>query len=140
MTDFIAPPERETGDLVTAAIWNQDVVANTQALFDEKFGRAADYDSGWFAVVYNTTYTKAHGLAAAPIEIILWHAAVAAPGAGHELVRVTDVKDGVGDVNFIGADGTNIYIKTGLDSTRGTVLSTRRSSAAGYYRVMAWEG
>lgn len=54
------PPARQTGDLVTAEIWNADVVDNLLALRAENFRGV--YDSGWFAVTLNTLYQKAHGL------------------------------------------------------------------------------
>ena len=58
------PPARQTGDLITAEIWNTDVVDNLRALHDANFRGV--HDSGWFAVTYNTAYEKAHGLNARP--------------------------------------------------------------------------
>ncbi len=42
------PESRDTGDLITAAIWNQDVVANTQWLHDNMAGKVGAY-------VYNSS-------------------------------------------------------------------------------------
>jgi len=46
-------------------------------------GGASTYDSGWFAVTTNTTYTKAHGLGVEPFMAQLW---------------ISDTSDGSGDV------------------------------------------
>lgn len=98
------------------------------------------YDSGWFSVAANTTYTKAHLLGRTPRHIEVYHSLVAAPGASDELIKVTHVIFVAGtaySADVVGADSTNIYIKTGVDAA-ATVYSTRRSSAVGYYRVLAW--
>ncbi len=42
--------------------------------------------------------------------------------------------------DVIGADATNILIRTGDNAGGGeTVLSLRRTSSTGYYRVYAWK-
>jgi len=100
---------------------------------------AADYDSGWFAVANNNTYTKAHSLGQPPRLVVLLHSSVASPGAANELVQVNVAFDGTSGVNSIlGWEGTNILITTGDNATMGTLLSKRRISAAGYYRIFAW--
>lgn len=145
---------KTTGQLVDADDWN-DVVNAINSLGDthdhsgdDGDGAAlalpdANYDSGWFAVTTSTTYTKAHGLSGAPRHIEVYHAAVASPGAGDEIVRVTNVYDLDGTLpqGMLGTDGTNIYAETGSGSSpaAGTVYSTRRDSDSGYYRILAWE-
>jgi hypothetical protein len=97
------------------------------------------YISEWFAVGAGNTYTKAHGLPYTPSVVEVWHSTTATPSAGDELVRVTVVKDASGASFFdvAGADGTNIYITTGTDGSWGTVSSSRRFSAGGFYKVYA---
>ncbi len=132
------PETRQTGDLITAAIWNQDVVENTLHLKERGLG-PADYDSGWFAVGYNQTYSKAHGLGSAPRIVEVWHAAVAAPGSGDELVWAL-----IGRISasyakaMMGVDAANVTITTLSGSADGTVWSSRRASGGGYYRILAW--
>lgn len=99
------------------------------------------YDSGWFAVANSTTYTKAHGLSATPRRIEIYHSAVASPGSGDELVRVTQVEDTTGSqYDVLGANGTNVYATTGTAGTVAarTVMSKRRISEVGFYRIQAW--
>jgi hypothetical protein len=50
------PESRDTGDLITAAIWNQDVVANMQWLHDNMAGHVAAY-------VYNSSNIACTGQA-----------------------------------------------------------------------------
>lgn len=180
------PTTRNTGDIITSAIWNQDVVDNpqylkdtldalelndlqdatadyamggnlitglgapvadntaTQKIYVDQMGARAAYNSGWFAAAGGgTTYTKAHGIGATPSHVVLWHSAVAAPGAGDEIVQVNAVTDAAESNNEgpIGADGTNIYVTTGgaWGGAGEVVDSTRRESDTGYYRILAWE-
>ena len=100
----------------------------------------ADYDSGWFACAYNNTYTKAHGLGTTPRHVVLVHAAAAAPGAGDEQVHVNSAyqTSSTGPTEIIGKDGTNIYVQCPNQASYGTCWSIRRTSASGYYRILAW--
>jgi len=99
----------------------------------------ADYDSGWFSCVYNTLYTKAHGLGQAPRHVILLHSAVSTPASSDELMLVTGAHNSYGAFhNFISLDGTNVYVSTTDHSSYGTCTSGRRLSSSGYYRVQAW--
>ncbi len=131
-----SPETRQTGDLITAAIWNQDVVDNSLYLHERGMG-PADYDSGWFAVTYGQTYTKAHGLGETPRLFWVLHS-TSASGAS-EWVPVTFVGDGGGDRPGWGADATNVYAQTGSNSSVGVVRSLRRNVASGYYRILAWK-
>lgn len=177
------PTSRSTGNIITSAIWNQDVVDNPQYLKDtldalelsdlqaasgnydmggnkitnygtpSAAGDVADkgyvdamgaraYDSGWFAVALNTTYTKAHGLGSTPSVVVLWFSTIAAPGAGDEIYRVTVVADSANNLNMdvVGANGTNVLIHTGDNALDGLIHSTRITNAgsSGYYRILAW--
>lgn len=134
---WVAPTTRTLGDLITAAIWNQDVVANTIAL--EAGGLpAADYDSGWFAVAHNTTYTKAHGLGTYPRLVVVEHS-TSSTGASERVTVMVGKKSAADQFRSMqGADATNVYVQTNTDSSAGVLYSTRRESASGYYRVLAW--
>jgi hypothetical protein len=100
---------------------------------------AADYDSGWFAVAYNQTYTKTHLLGVQPKHAVLVHSTDS--GGTSEWVRVNVVATvNLNDVAVIGYDLTSIIVTTGSSSSYdATCHSTRRSSAAGYYRILAWK-
>jgi hypothetical protein len=92
------------------------------------------YDSGWFAVSQAQTYTKAHGLSAHPKQVEVWHSTTATPTTSDELVLVTFTA--LGGQEGIGADGTNIYIRTGVSYT---VNNQRRlTNNSGFYRIYAW--
>ncbi len=133
---WVNPSVRQTGDLITAAIWNQEVVDNTQFLYDSNFH--GYYDSGWFAVALGTDYTKAHGLGGVPRLIVVWHSNVASPSGSTEVYRVTGGQyDAADDYNrdVIGVNDTTIYIKT---PTGHVVSNMRNNATSGYYRVLAW--
>lgn len=97
----------------------------------------ADYDSGWFAAAGSNTYTKGHGLSQPPRLVMLFHSA-AGPGTD-ELVWVGCVVTSTTYLSPFGVDGSNIYVQTGTNASYATCFSTRRSSASGYYRVLAWK-
>jgi hypothetical protein len=97
----------------------------------------ADYDSGWFAVTTATSYTKRHDFGALPRNWKLMHS-LNADGSG-TMCEVTVVLDGTAYKCPI-ASGTGAFtIKTGSDAVAGTLSSTTRNSAAGYYRILAWK-
>lgn len=135
--------QQRTKDGVFARVLAANTGAGTKALaYINVVPMEGFYDSGWFAVTGSTTYTKAHGLGITPRRIELYHSAVAAPGAGDEIVRVTHV---LNDTNFaytqdcLGADGTNVYAQSGASANPGeTVYSVRRRSDTGFWRILAW--
>lgn len=134
---WVNPTTRSTGELITAAIWNQEVVDNTQFLYDSNFQGV--YDSGWFSVTYNASYTKAHGLSATPrLVIVLW-ASTSSPTTWR---NVTGQESTVEHPPFIEADATNILVRTGSYSAGGTYYAEGSGSvyrqAGGYYRIVAW--
>jgi hypothetical protein len=98
----------------------------------------ADYDSGWFACTFNTTYTKAHLLGSIPRMVKLYHST--SPTGASEWVEVLVVQNGsVLSYSPVGVDATNIYVTTGADGGyNATIVSMRRASVAGYYRLFAW--
>lgn len=95
-----------------------------------------DYDSGWFAVVYNTAYTKTHNFGTFPRNYMLFHNTAADGSAQNNLVTVvgptTAPKSPIGTTAYV------FQILTGNDAANGTLLSTHGNSAAGYYRILAW--
>lgn len=135
--------QKRTKDGIFARVLTANTGAGTKALaYVNVLPMDGYYDSGWFAVTGSTTYTKAHGLGITPRRIELYHSAVASPGAGDELVRVTHV---LNDTNFaysqdcVGADATNVYAQSGASAATGeTVYSVRRQSDTGYWRILAW--
>lgn len=130
------PPLRQTGDLITAEIWNTDVVDNLNALYDANFRGV--YDSGWFAVTYGSVYQKAHGLAGTPRHMVVLWASAAQPSDWH--VVTTVVNDG-GAVRGLAMYPTQeaVRVKTGSNAVNGTIATPIVGSGAGYYRVLAWE-
>ncbi len=129
------PPARQTGDLITAEIWNTDVVNNLRALHDANFRGV--YDSGWFAVTYNTAYEKAHGLNGMPRHMVVLWAATAQPPSYHFVITVLHEGGPCGLAMY--PTPTTVRVRTGSNPTGGTFLSPMVSSNAGYYRILAWE-
>ena len=96
------------------------------------------YDSGWYAVAVNTTYTKAHGLGAVPTTVQVFY---------------SDTSDGSGDVASVahpfGAggsdnaslcemDATNIKVRTGNNVAYYRDASgAAKSPTSGYHKIVA---
>lgn len=123
--------------LIGECYWDgSNLLANSIYLYSEPVLPPADYDSGWFAVAYASTYNKAHQLSSVPRFFILLHNS-AADGSG-----INNVVGNVGPVtnakSVIGVNATQFILQTGNDSTNGTLLSQNGNSAAGYYRIQAW--
>jgi hypothetical protein len=106
---------------------------------DSKFP-AADYDSGWFAVNYNGTYTRAHALGDIPSLVTLVYASAS---GGTPVVPVTMVASNTPAASVydpIYFDATNIMVKTGDVNTVDAVVHSRIAQAAsGYYRIRAYK-
>jgi hypothetical protein len=124
--------------LIGEAVWDGSTISSATCYFTPTAKlAAADYDSGWFAVTYNSTYTKAHGLGQTPRQVLLvWSAS--STGAT-ENIPVTVVGYSNNSFPVIGYDSTYLYATTGDSATAGTVKSIRAISASGYYRFMAWK-
>ncbi len=59
--------------LIGEAVWSGTAITAVLCYFDLGVKLpVADFDSGWFAVTYNTTYSKAHGLAQTPRFVALF--------------------------------------------------------------------
>ena len=73
-------------------------------------GGATTYDSGWFPVDVDTTYTKPHGLGDVPFMVQLWISDTL-DGSGRVVVGgVVGGWDSKG-VNIVDVDSTNIKIR-----------------------------
>ncbi len=133
-----SPTETANTRLIGEVYWDgSNLVQDSIRSYEAETLPPPDYDSGWFAVAYNNTYTKAHSLGMSPRLVVLWHAANPIPGAG-EIVRVSTTYNGTSSLDVLGIDGSNIYLETANSSTYGVVHSNRRTSGSGYYRVLAW--
>jgi len=92
------------------------------------------YDSGWFAVVNNNIYQKAHGLAGRPRIVVILHSATS--DGSDEWVDASNRNSNIAEgLVGLGWDGTNVIMRTG---TTYTVQNNRRQSNTGYYRVIAY--
>lgn len=94
------------------------------------------YDSGWFAVAANTTYTKAHGLGVVP-DLVMIHYSPSADGSGEVTMGSYEASDRC--TNVADLDATNVILRTGAYG----VASYRDSAgnldqpASGYCKVIA---
>jgi hypothetical protein len=124
--------------LIGAAVWTGSYISSVLCYFDLGVKLPiADYDSGWFAVTYNTTYSKAHGFGQLPRLVALFWSS-SATGAT-ENIPVFVVTSGSSPISILGFDSSVINATTGDSSSQGTLKSTRGNSAAGYYRMVAWK-
>lgn len=124
--------------LIGECVWSGSAVSSVTCYFspDAQLS-SADYDSGWFAVVYNNTYSKAHGLGQTPrLVALLWSAS--STGAS-ENIPVYTVTYGSNPDACYGFDSTYCYVTCGDGSSSGCIRSTRANSASGYYRFLAWK-
>jgi hypothetical protein len=78
-----------------------------------------DYDSGWFAVADNNTYTRAHNLGQAPRLVVLLHSTSSTPNSNDELVLVNTVCTSYG-VSNISWNALNIIAQSGTATGYGT--------------------
>lgn len=103
--------------LPLGATMTQDLHITNKAYVDAQ--KPDVYDSGWFAGAQNTTYTKAHGLSAAPDVIQCFY---------------SDTADGSGDVVQVGAAGYlpgTMAIIVDVDAT--SVVVRVGNTLASYY-------
>lgn len=124
------PDQRIIGEVE----WDGHNIINFKDYFRSGLG-TPDYDSGWFPCAYNNTYTKAHSMNRYPKLVVLVHATSSSGTGEWVLVNLAYSSNFLG---LVGWDETNIYVQTVNNSSSGTVGSTRRTSAGGYYRIFAW--
>ncbi len=129
----------ETTDqrLIGHVFWDGSNLGAINCYFSNTSLPDADYDSGWFAVTANTTYTKNHGLGANPRVVTLWHSSDAAGASEWVRVNITVAATSY-ERDVLGTTAESIIISTGNDASNSTVASTRRGSTGGYYRIFAW--
>lgn len=130
--------DNDTSRVIGTCYWDGSVVGSIVPLFGTGSAMPTPgYDSGWFAVVFNASYNKTHGLGAVPKMVMLLHATDSA-GATENVVALMGDITGGGVKALIGMDSSTAYIITSTGSTGGTCYSTRRTSGAGYYRLLCW--
>ncbi len=131
-----SPVEAPDHQMIGFCYWDGAVISSIQCFFANTGLAVADYDSGWFAVVANTSYTKTHGLTAFARVVMLFHSTDSA-GAS-EWVLVSAVQGAAGaELTPIGWTSTAI-IASSSSGAGATCQSTRRVSAVGYWRILAW--
>jgi len=96
----------------------------------------ADYDSGWFAVVANTAYTKTHNFFSPPRHIMLLRNS-AVDGSGSTFV-IYVVESTAGSKDLLQISTTQIIVKTGNGATGAVLWNTNGNAISGYYRILAW--
>ena len=126
--------------LIGEVYWDGSTIKKTtiKCYFDlSKRLSDADYDSGWFACVYNNTYVKAHSLDSIPRIVALYYCSVSAGTA--EWIPVYLVQNASTILGVFGFDATYVYITTGASSSYDAVVhSTRGQASSGFYRILAW--
>lgn len=131
----------ETADqrVIGTACWDGSSVTTVTSYSYNPSGLApADYDSGWFACAYNNTYTKAHSLGTTPRLVTLLHNTAADGSAESVAVHVARQDAAIYEA-VLGYDSINITVTAAANNAGGTIFSTRRQSASGYYRILAWK-
>jgi hypothetical protein len=136
LTVNTSPVEGTDQRLIGECYWDGTNIGAIQCYFANTGMPDADYDSGWFAVTGSATYTKAHGLSGFPRLVMLFHATDAAGTSEWVLVNVVGATSAY-DLGPIGWTSGNI-IASSSTATSGTCHSTRRVSAVGYWRILAW--
>ena len=133
-----SPVEGTDQRLIGQCYWDGSAVnpASVCTYSDQGLG-LPEYDSGWFAVADNNTYTKAHSLGQVPRLVLLWHATTSTPNTNDEVVLVNTVSVSYG-VSNLGWNATNLYAQSGTYNGYGTCLNIRRYSGSGYWRLQAW--
>jgi hypothetical protein len=124
--------------LIGEAVWDGSNINSVTCYFAPAAQLStADYDSGWFAVAYSNTYTKAHGFGQTPrLVVLFWSASSSGATLNVPATSVTNVSNPMSPLGF---DSTNVIVITGDSSSQGTLRTTQGSSASGYYRIQAWK-
>lgn len=136
LTVNTSPTESANTRLIGECAYDGSNVGLITCYFDFSTLPDADYDSGWFAVAAANTYTKTHGLGTTPRMVLLFHATDS--GGTSEWVLVTVVQTSTSnELGPLGWTSTNIIGQSGA-TAQATCRSTRRDSAVGYWRMLAW--
>lgn len=129
------PETKVVGYLIPDTIYNTQIIGNLLHLYENAPGPQGVYDSGWFAVTSNTTYTKAHSLGGAPILVQVMFSTTASPGAADKRYVQYGLFNGTDFENFIYHDETNVVLKI----QNGPVIDhTDLDANSGYARILAW--
>lgn len=126
----------DTSRPIGTCYWDGANLTNVISWYQDSALPTADFDSGWFAVAYNNTYSVDHHLGSAPRLVMVLHSADSA-GAG-ELVPVFHVNDGTSTKSPLGVTTSAVILQTANSSGLGCCYSIRRTSGSGFYRVFAW--
>lgn len=129
--------ETDTSRVIGTCYWDGSKLASISSYYDSDGLPEADYDSGWFACTYNSAYTLTHGFSSIPRIFMLYHCPVS--DGSTEMVLVTCVFNGTQSMDVVGFGTGSFLISTANNATAGTCYSTRRQSASGYYRLLAWK-
>jgi len=130
------PVDSTTSRVIGTCYWDGTNISNVISYYDSGGLPQADYDSGWFAVAYNNTYTKAHNLGSIPRLVVVYHATDAAGTSDWiPVFHLNDTSTTKGGLSF---NTSQIILFCANASDRGTCFSFLRSSGSGYYRVLAW--
>ncbi len=133
-----SPVEGTDQRLIGQCYWDGSTInASSVTTYSAQGLGLPDYDSGWFAVADDMTYTKDHNLGQAPRLVVLLHATTSTPNANDELVLVNTVSINSA-VSPMGWNASNIIAQAGTYNGYSTCQSMRRNSGAGYWRLNAW--
>ena len=132
-------PTPATGQrLIGQVYWNGTALAQSSIITYSSLRMPdPDYDSGWFAVVYNTTYTKTHNLGSIPRLWMLFHNTTA--DGSNQWCLVGNVGPTTAPRVTISSTTTAFTAQTGNDANNGTLLHLFGNSSGGYYRILAWK-
>ncbi len=126
----------DTSRPIGTCYWDGSAVTNIVSWYQDSALPTADYDSDWFSVAYNNTYSKDHHLGAAPRLVMVLHSANS-DGSG-ESVPVFHVNDGTTTKSPLGVTTSAVILQTANNASQGCCYSIRRLSGSGYYRIFAW--
>ncbi len=131
------PVESDTSRVIGTCYWDGTNISNIISFYDSGGLPQADYDSGWFACTISTAYTKDHNLTAVPRMVLVYHSSDAAGTSEWVVVGVGANASNIATA-LVGVNATSVFVQSCTGSSNGTCYSTRRISAVGYYRILAW--
>lgn len=133
------PVDSDTSRPIGTCYWDGSSISSITSYFSSLTGMPdPSYDSGWFAVTNGTVYIKTHGLGIVPRMYLLLHSTNSSGSTENVAVKTVKISGQNYYYSPVGFDSTSAYIETGSDAAAGTLCSTRRVSAGGYYRLLVW--
>lgn len=129
----------DTDRTIGVATWDGTAIEYWTSYFGENLGMPEpNWESAWFAVTTGTAYTKSHSLGVVPRMVQIVHS-TSATGASEQITGFNMKLSGANTFYAgYGINTTTVVIETSTDASGGTCYSTRRVSAAGYYKIYAW--